>query len=212
MYIVLTMYGSFLQYNEVLHNGCNPSGNGLLLHEDFTHQGQPTCKQTGQQLFNALIGVAFAGLGLAQLAASMEGITQARVAAHTGLNAISRQPGSEEQIIYKSKNQNDGDGRKTSSQNDEPDDTDSTSDSSNDEKKKNETIHSSREHCCSANEKIQAILPRYEINALADGGLRPRNIQGSILLKNVYFSYPVSMRFILDISCNIFSSIYTIRK
>jgi ATP-binding cassette, subfamily B (MDR/TAP), member 1 len=178
MYIVLTMYGSHLLYSELAETGCDPSGNVL---------DNPSCNQTGQELFNALIGVAFTGLGLAQLAACLEGITQARVAAYQALATINRKPGAARQVIY-----HDDHNRAAAVAASSSSDTDSVSRSTRDNDHKFWAEDDEREDSAnfSHDNNVKAILPKYEINSTAKDGLKPKHIEGSISFKNVYFSYP----------------------
>ena len=52
LYAVLALYGSFLLYNEISENGCDPSA-GVI--------GNQTCESSGPDVFGAMLGVAFAG-------------------------------------------------------------------------------------------------------------------------------------------------------
>lgn len=86
-YVVLTLYGSYLLYNEVGSNGCDPS-NTIGNNNDF-HKNE-TCKTTGTEVVGALLGVSFGAIGIAQVSNSIEAFVGARAACHLVLEVIQR--------------------------------------------------------------------------------------------------------------------------
>ena len=92
LYAVLTLYGSYLLYNDVQTNYCDPSG---------SVPGMETCTSSGPDVFGAMLGVAFAAQGMSQLANSMEALSSARSACAQAMQAIDRKLGSEETVVVK---------------------------------------------------------------------------------------------------------------
>lgn len=93
LYAVLTLYGTYLFYNDVREVGCDPSN---------SVSGNDTCKSSGPDVFGAMLGVAFAAQGISQFGNFSEAFTAARVAVYEALQAIHRVPGAPEETIYKS--------------------------------------------------------------------------------------------------------------
>jgi ATP-binding cassette subfamily B (MDR/TAP) protein 1 len=85
-YIVLTLYGSFLLFNEVGKNGCDPSST-LDTNELYYNE---SCGTTGTEVFGALMGVSFGAMGLAQISNAIEAFMGARAACYPALEAINR--------------------------------------------------------------------------------------------------------------------------
>jgi len=81
-YIILTLYGAFLLYNEVGNSGCDPSNTLGELNQ--------ACKTTGTEVFGALMGISFGAMGLAQISNAAEAFIGARAACHPALEAINR--------------------------------------------------------------------------------------------------------------------------
>jgi ATP-binding cassette, subfamily B (MDR/TAP), member 1 len=59
LYLILTLYGASVLYNEVRKNGCDPSDAGILTQN-------VSCNSTGPDVFGAMLGVAFAAQGASQ--------------------------------------------------------------------------------------------------------------------------------------------------
>eukprot|EP00980_Cylindrotheca_fusiformis_P004090 scaffold883_cov110-Cylindrotheca_fusiformis.AAC.1 len=78
-YVVVVGYGSYLLYDGVRENGCDPSG--------AIHTG---CDPEGQDVFLALMGVIFAGATIPQVSTAVEKFAGARAACFPALVAISR--------------------------------------------------------------------------------------------------------------------------
>jgi len=81
-YIILTLYGSYLLYDEVGKTGCDPSN---TLGDTNT-----PCRTIGTEVFGALMGISFGAMGLAQISNALEAFVGARAACHPALAAIHR--------------------------------------------------------------------------------------------------------------------------
>lgn len=92
LYAVLTLYGAYLMYTEVVNEQCDPSGVVDVM---------PTCESSGPAVFGAMLGVAFAAQGMSQLANSIEALSSARAAVAQAMVAIDRKLGTEETIVTK---------------------------------------------------------------------------------------------------------------
>merc|ERR1719491_2193272 len=86
LYAVLTLYGAYLLYEEVLKSKCDPSGSVASLLPGMID----TCTVSGPDVFGAMLGVAFAAQGMSQLANSLEAISSARSACAEAAQAIDR--------------------------------------------------------------------------------------------------------------------------
>jgi len=74
-------YGSFLVYQGVRDEGCDPSGAITAV---------PSCEPDGFNVFLALIGVMFAGMTIAQVTGALEAFQAARTSCFPALLAMSR--------------------------------------------------------------------------------------------------------------------------
>eukprot|EP00571_Detonula_confervacea_P016438 CAMPEP_0172302832 /NCGR_PEP_ID=MMETSP1058-20130122/4475_1 /TAXON_ID=83371 /ORGANISM="Detonula confervacea, Strain CCMP 353" /LENGTH=1448 /DNA_ID=CAMNT_0013013465 /DNA_START=173 /DNA_END=4519 /DNA_ORIENTATION=- len=92
LYAVLTLYGSYLMYTDVVDNQCDPSGAVDVM---------PTCTSSGPAVFGAMLGVAFAAQGMSQLANSIEAMSSARAACAQAMVAIGRTLGADETTVTK---------------------------------------------------------------------------------------------------------------
>ena len=81
VYIPVTLYGSYLLYNNVRKTGCDPSG-GVLFNEK--------CIPAARNVMGALFGITFAARFLPQVSTSLEAFTESRSAAYPALLAINR--------------------------------------------------------------------------------------------------------------------------
>merc|ERR1719343_1925993 len=91
LYIILTLYGTYNIYTEIMKTGCDPSG-GV--------PNNDTCSSSGMSVFGAMLGIAFAGQAISQVGTFLELFTAARVAAGQAVMAIDRKPGKPEEKIY----------------------------------------------------------------------------------------------------------------
>jgi ABC-type multidrug transport system, ATPase and permease components len=87
-YIVLTLYGSYLLYNQVGKDGCDPSS--TLDNSSNLDDYNKACGTTGTEVFGALMGVSFGAMGLAQISNAVEAFMGARAACYPALEAIHR--------------------------------------------------------------------------------------------------------------------------
>jgi ATP-binding cassette subfamily B (MDR/TAP) protein 1 len=91
LYAILCVYGTFLLYNDVRENGCDPSA-GVLANE--------RCENAGPDVFGAMLGVAFAAQGISQVGNALETFSTAKASVFEALKAINRQPGAEKEMVY----------------------------------------------------------------------------------------------------------------
>ena len=116
-----------------------------------------------------ITGIAFAAQGISQFGNFSEAFTAARVAAFDALQTIKRKPGSPEEIIYRTP---------------EDDDLGTTTHSRKSRDKKEDVVVADEERV------VKAILPKYEIDSTAEGGKTLKDVSGQVAFKDVHFSYP----------------------
>jgi len=92
LYAVLTLYGTYLMYTDVIENQCDPSGAVDVM---------PTCTNSGPAVFGAMLGVAFAAQGMSQVANSIEAMSSAKSACAQAMVAIGRTLGTGETTVTK---------------------------------------------------------------------------------------------------------------
>lgn len=80
-YVVITLFGSWLLYDQVVNSGCDPSGSA---------EGNERCDPDGVDVFAALLGVSFAAGVLPQIATSIENFIGARVACYPAFAVMHR--------------------------------------------------------------------------------------------------------------------------
>lgn len=90
-YVIVCLFGSWLVYEQVRDNGCDPSGAAL--------DGNPRCDPAGVHVFGALMGVTFAAAVLPQISSAIEALTNARVACYPAIKVIQRKVGSSSEVI-----------------------------------------------------------------------------------------------------------------
>jgi len=167
LYLVLTVYGSRLIYIDVRQTGCDPSE---------AVEGNASCQNTGVDVFAAMLGVAFAGQGMSQIAAFMEAFGNARAAAFPAMTAILRSLDNdpEEQILIVNTNK---DGEVVL--------TDAT-----DEVNKDDPEEGMSNSASNREDGLKKYaLPMYEIDSSSSKGSKHK-ITGRISFQNVCFSYP----------------------
>jgi len=165
LYAVLTLYGSYLLYDDVANNYCDPSG---------SIPGMDTCKNSGPDVFGAMLGVAFAAQGMSQLANSMEALSSARSACAEAMQAIDRTLGTEEVVVAKKKD-NSGVGER------------SGGGSSGDSGSKMGKGKKAQEE---EDDVEMYTLPKYEIDSSSHHGLRPKETEGEVVFEHIKFAYP----------------------
>lgn len=162
MYVILTLYGVYNIYKDVIATGCDPSS---------VAPDNEACTASGPRVLGAMFGIAFAGQGFSQVGNVLEIFTSARVAAAQAITAINRKPGEPEEKIYHIEEE----------KKEGEDDDESTSGSR----------HSGSSFMIEAPEgRIKAILPPYEIDSMSIEGLKPENIEGKLSFEDVEFKYP----------------------
>ena len=67
MYLILTLYGTYLLYSKISSDQCNPSGAECA-------DCAPGCSTSAADVFAALLGVAFAGQGAGQVGTWLEAV------------------------------------------------------------------------------------------------------------------------------------------
>ena len=174
LYCILVLYGASLLYKDVEDTGCDPSG-GV--------DGVETCDSSGAGVFGAMLGIMFAAQGVSQVGNCASAFTEARSAAHSALMAIKRVPGTPEETVYKTEEEMEKDKPATNVKavtngDEETGISTSQSDAATDNSTRAEL------------DRIKAILPKYEIDAFSEEGLKPDNIRGDLEFSDVYFSYP----------------------
>lgn len=87
-YLLLTLYGSYILYNAVRKEGCDPSG---------ALETNQTCGESGADVFGALMGITFAGSVLPQVSITIESFAAARVSCFPAILAIKRSLGASEE-------------------------------------------------------------------------------------------------------------------
>jgi ATP-binding cassette subfamily B (MDR/TAP) protein 1 len=80
-YVVITLFGSYLLFDNVRDSGCDPSG---------TTDGVPACDPSGADVFGALMGVTVAAFVLPQVSVALDAFIGARAACYPALCAINR--------------------------------------------------------------------------------------------------------------------------
>ncbi|KAL9186963.1 hypothetical protein ACHAXT_010683 [Thalassiosira profunda] len=79
---VLTLYGSYLLYDQVRADGCDPSGALVELND--------SCEPDGQRIFGALIGMTLGAAGIPQLSLAIEALMDARAACYPAISVMER--------------------------------------------------------------------------------------------------------------------------
>ncbi|CAJ1946712.1 unnamed protein product [Cylindrotheca closterium] len=161
LYCVLCIFGSYLLYNDIQDNGCDPSAGNPAV---------DTCSNSGPDVFGAMLGVAFAAQGITQVGSFVECFAAARVAAFEALTAINRKPGAPEETIYHEEKKKSID-----------DSTKSATTGKGSEQPVGETAPEQR---------IKAVLPQYLIDATSEEGKKPENVDGRLTFDKVRFHYP----------------------
>lgn len=141
-YIVVTGFGAWLLYDQVINTGCDPSA---------AVEGAQACDPSGMQIFGALFGVSIAAAVIPQISICLENFTGARSACYPAIVAMSRRL-------------------------------------EDDNKEKDVEIarRSSSHH---VRRELES-LPKYEIDAFSNIGLKPNKVVGLVEFNNVSFSYP----------------------
>ncbi|CAJ1951172.1 unnamed protein product [Cylindrotheca closterium] len=81
VYIPVSWYGAYLLYDAVAETGCDPSG---------AVPDNVTCTPSAFHIFNALLGMTFAGAVVPQISGAIESFTGARSACYPAIEAIRR--------------------------------------------------------------------------------------------------------------------------
>ena len=166
-YIPVTLYGSYLLYDNVRKTGCDPSG-GVMFNEK--------CVPAAKGVFGALFGLTFAAMVVPQVSTTIEAFTDARSAAYPALLAINRKS---------TDDHDDGDGDENLKDEMNYDETDKKEEKplpNGDANEKAEKTVLRR--------GTTGPLPKYVIDTSSPKGLQPDNVQGTIQFNNVRFCYP----------------------
>lgn len=172
LYCILVLYGASLVYKDVEDTGCDPSG-GV--------SGNETCDSSGSGVFGAMLGIMFAAQGVSQVGNCAEAFAEARTAAYSALVAIKRTPGTPEETVYKTKEEIEAEQLSS---------VHSKAITNRDE----EATSSETELTSKSDNEVKAILPKYEIDAFSEEGLKPEDIHGDLEFDDVHFAYPTRPR------------------
>eukprot|EP00934_Nitzschia_sp_Nitz4_P005837 Nitzschia sp. Nitz4//scaffold153_size53422//46055//50256//NITZ4_006766-RA/size53422-snap-gene-0.60-mRNA-1//-1//CDS//3329537277//5827//frame0 len=160
LFMVVTLFGSYVIYSEVEDTGCDPSD---------AIPGQLDCVASGPAVFRVMFFFFFAADGLSGTSTALEAFNEARIAAGAALETIERTTGSEEQVIF------DHGEKKT--------DLDASIKSDLSSSRQSSVTKDERP-------KIKGILPKYEIDSTSTTGAKPEYFEGKIAFRNVDFAYP----------------------
>jgi ATP-binding cassette, subfamily B (MDR/TAP), member 1 len=83
-YVIVVLFGSYLIYDQVRDNGCDPSG-AVVENEK--------CDPAGVGIFGALMGITFSATVLPQISSAIEALYGARVACYPAMCVIRRTAG-----------------------------------------------------------------------------------------------------------------------
>jgi ATP-binding cassette subfamily B (MDR/TAP) protein 1 len=150
-YLALTLFGAYLLYDAVSDTGCDPSG---------SVEGAETCEVSGMDVFGALLGISFAGMGIPQVANAIEALTGARAACYPAIVSMNRKTQSDSNDKFSDENG-----------------TDAAPESSVTDGK---NVHITG----------PIPLPPYLIDSSSDSGLKPPTTEGIIEFRDVSFTYP----------------------
>ena len=89
MFLILTLYGSFLLYGEISSNGCSPSGAASGTNGFFAYSGK--CALSARRVYTALLGIAFAGQGAGQIGTWLEVLGKAKTAIKPAIELLNRE-------------------------------------------------------------------------------------------------------------------------
>ena len=81
-YVIVTLFGGWLLYDNVRSSGCDPS--------NVAEDNPDKCNPTAADIFGALFGVTFAAAVLPQVSVAIEAMTGARAAAFPAMQAMKR--------------------------------------------------------------------------------------------------------------------------
>lgn len=171
LFCVFTLFGSWLVYSEIERTGCDPSG---------SIAGATPCTSSGTAVLGALLGVAFAAQGLAQLPPVHDAIQEARVGCYPGMIAMRRCEGAEaeEVVVTLPKNK-----KKMGSVRRLIDDGEA-----GDLEAQAAAVGGGGE---GSSFRVKAILPRFTIDSSSTGGMRLKGgMSGALHFRSVSFAYP----------------------
>ena len=100
-YMIVTLFGSWLLYDSVRDDGCDPSGTADL---------NPTCDPSGTDVFGSLFGIEIAASVIPQISVAVESFIGARAAVYPALLVINRKI-DDESNSTKHENKDDGVGK-----------------------------------------------------------------------------------------------------
>ena len=169
-FLVITLFGTWLLYDNVLDSGCDPSG---------TVDENDTCDPASLDILGSLFGVFIASSVLPQASVAIESLTAARYACYPAIAAIERTSGTQKTTTTTSKKNKDNstDENKTSKEGgkEEPNAQGHDDEMGNHHLRRGETDE----------------LPPFVIDSASTTvGLKPENVKGDIQFESVYFAYP----------------------
>lgn len=98
-FLAVTMFGTWLLYDNVLETGCDPSG---------TVDDLATCDPSSVDVLGSLMGIFIAASVLPQVSVALEALTGARVACYPAIQAIERSHGVQPKKKVTSKDEEEG--------------------------------------------------------------------------------------------------------
>ena len=163
--IAVPLYGGFLLHDQVLDNGCDPSG---------AVPNVETCNPGGADVFGAMFGIFFAASVLPQISNAMESFIDARAACALAMEVMNRNTDPNETATT-AKESKSGDGNSQQQQ----------------QQQEEEEVKAVARHAGS-NSMAMASLPKYVIDSASPSGLKPPadQVKGDILFHDVTFAYP----------------------
>lgn len=172
-YIIVTLLGSYLLYDNVKETGCDPSG---------TIEDNVRCKPAGKDVLGVMVGIEFAAAVIPMIAISLEALTEARVACFPAFEVINRKRKEKTEADDAEENQN--------PQNPQSPEVvlDNTTSGSSDNDNDCNAISSKKE--TSTFTQLRPKLPEYRIDSTSSLGIQPASIIGAIEFQGVSFAFP----------------------
>uniref|UniRef100_A0A7S4NGQ8 ABC transmembrane type-1 domain-containing protein n=1 Tax=Odontella aurita TaxID=265563 RepID=A0A7S4NGQ8_9STRA len=168
LFCAFTFYGSYLLHQDVMKTGCDPSG---------SVDGVRTCASSGAAILGALLGVAFAAQGAAQMPPVFDAIREAREGCYPATIALKRCEGADaEEVVValprtrRSSSRSIVGGGLVGGGGGGDDDVEEGGET----------------------KRVRALLPRYVIDSSSSGGSKPKGMNGALNFRAVSFAFPTA--------------------